>query len=1449
MNYRSITNLSSCKRGLISKFLATFLLSLSLLILISSNSKAQDPVEGCYIYGYYAELVSKFYFNNGAIDYSNTNMSSPVYQNLVGTYNADVTPGEKYEFNGVTGYYYGDFYDHMFTVYVDWNKDSYFTGTSEVILQTYTGWPDGKFSGTLTVPTWVSPGVYRMRLTTSEYYWDCSSYPGVCYGCGYMGYWCNAVDFKLTVKTGVDAAMIAITQPSAPFYSGTYNVAATMKSLGKKDITKATIYWWVNGVQQPTYNWTGTLTQNSTTTIPLGSYNFSYPPNGPFNPFAIDVQVFAPNGFNPDDDPSNDKISGSVAPIRDDAGAVAVVGPPDVFAPGPQTITITVKNYGARPLSSVTAIAVIDGTSISNTVTFNPPLYTGETRDVTIGTYNLPLKSPLLTYTFEAKTSRPNNATDENPSNDSYYTFKAPALTPGDYYISYTNPTDHFPSIDAACTYLKAAGIFKVDQRTEVNFWIRPGVYNSQLDLGGFSSVGCNINFQSTSGNAPDVVISASPSQSENYVWNLYNANSINFKNLTFTNSNNNQSNAGRIFNINNLQQVKFEKCVFNGVQAPYCFHHSNPAFDLITIKDINYFSFINNTVRFGSYGIYLTNNNVNPTVLITNNDFYSFYCGGIYAQSNNTQINSNKLSGNNAKFGIWVDGFKEIKGNEISGLDATGVIHNDLSGIRASNWNYETTVPIIANNNIMGATYVNGIYYEGVSSDISNNNISIMANGPYAGILLSRAGLAGYEVKLNKNDVTARNGYGLNLYSSYVKAFYNKFVSSNDNGTAYAGFYAQNSGGYVAENMIVGLKGNGIYLNGSEDMQLYYNSVNSRSTGTNNGALYLDKASNITMKRNLFNNMGTGNYCIIANNMSAGSFISDQNNFWPNSTVTGSYLARWNGVNKGNLADWQATTGGDANSASLNIPFVSDIDLHLTLFDEKITQKNPLFAQGTWQHNAFELVDWDGEDRTIYYFGVDHIIPKVTIIKQPESIEGCMGSTGNTLTVISEVSYGGRSLYQWYKDGEVIEGGNDAILYLPPLDYTNAGVYWCIVSGTGDAAPVPTDQVMVRVTENTKITRQPQTAYLNLGEVARFDFDAQISVSQEPQYQPTVQWYRGGIALKNNDRIAGANSSILSIRNIDAGDYGDDYYVVVKGLCGTVQSDNFGIALPPGINIVKGPDNTLTCPGQKDVQFSVEAVATGGGKELKYRWYKDGVMLRTSEKYSGVVTNTLTVYNIDANDVGNYECEITVLPTEAKKMAGPAALALLKPVSIKEIKPGIEVDIEKDKELRLEVVTEGDAPINYQWYKDGVEIPNATDAVYLVANAQDTDAGKYTCKVSNICNEVISNEISVTVTMQNILMGIEEDNINGFTLYTNNPNPFNSSTDISFYVPYTSNIKLSVTDVFGKEVVVLANGVFQNGLHSVKFDAQAHNLSSGIYYYTLTASSISITKQMVIIK
>jgi hypothetical protein len=89
-------------------------------------------------------------------------------------------------------------------------------------------------------------------------------------------------------------------------------------------------------------------------------------------------------------------------------------------------------------------------------------------------------------------------------------------------------------------------------------------------------------------------------------------------------------------------------------------------------------------------------------------------------------------------------------------------------------------------------------------------------------------------------------------------------------------------------------------------------------------------------------------------------------------------------------------------------------------------------------------------------------------------------------------------------------------------------------------------------------------------------------------------------------------------------------------------------------------------------------------------------------------------------------------------------------------------------------------------------------------------------------------------------------------TLRQNYPNPFNPSTNISFYLPSRSQVKLEIFDVRGARVRTLVDGVRDRGTHAALWngtnDAGAP-VASGVYYYRIEAGKETITKKLVVMR
>ncbi|MFH1009999.1 MAG: T9SS type A sorting domain-containing protein [bacterium] len=85
------------------------------------------------------------------------------------------------------------------------------------------------------------------------------------------------------------------------------------------------------------------------------------------------------------------------------------------------------------------------------------------------------------------------------------------------------------------------------------------------------------------------------------------------------------------------------------------------------------------------------------------------------------------------------------------------------------------------------------------------------------------------------------------------------------------------------------------------------------------------------------------------------------------------------------------------------------------------------------------------------------------------------------------------------------------------------------------------------------------------------------------------------------------------------------------------------------------------------------------------------------------------------------------------------------------------------------------------------------------------------------------------------------------YTLHQNWPNPFNPSTQISYDLPKMDHVMLTVYDLLGREVRMLANGANAAGNHTLVFDG--YSLPAGIYFYRLQVGSFAVAKKMVLLK
>ncbi len=325
---------------------------------------------------------------------------------------------------------------------------------------------------------------------------------------------------------------------------------------------------------------------------------------------------------------------------------------------------------------------------------------------------------------------------------------------------------------------------------------------------------------------------------------------------------------------------------------------------------------------------------------------------------------------------------------------------------------------------------------------------------------------------------------------------------------------------------------------------------------------------------------------------------------------------------------------------------------------------------------------------------------PTTAITTAPVAQNGCVGSN-----ITFTVAAAGENLsYQW-KKGVTPVGTNSPTLTLTNISGGDAGNYTVEVTGT--CGPMVTSNaVALSVVGSASISQQPVAQQICLGGPLT------LSVIGNGGNNTTYQWRKNG----NN---VGTSSATYTVPVATANDLGS-YDVVINGSCGNVTSNTVSVtAITPTVvnNIVT---NNALCNGE-DLTLSILA----NGQNLSYLWYQNGELL------IGETGEELTLINVDTSNIGIYSVDVAG-DCGTVTAAVIADLTITQPPVITGI--SLPLPVCPGSSIDYTVQTTGD-DLQFQWIKNGVPIPNATNPSYNEDAPINGDV--ISCAIWNSCDSI----------------------------------------------------------------------------------------------------------------
>ena len=398
------------------------------------------------------------------------------------------------------------------------------------------------------------------------------------------------------------------------------------------------------------------------------------------------------------------------------------------------------------------------------------------------------------------------------------------------------------------------------------------------------------------------------------------------------------------------------------------------------------------------------------------------------------------------------------------------------------------------------------------------------------------------------------------------------------------------------------------------------------------------------------------------------------------------------------------------------------------------LTLSNVPYSQNGYKYRC--AVDSDNGDLTYSSVAILTVKQSPTLDNNPTGFE-VWSNVDRTLSVSAT---GEELTYQWYFNGEAIEGATESTLSFDNIQFDKTGSYYCVITNPAGSVQSSTANVVVRhsATEDSITKKLEKVTTISGTGYARF-------VVETTAYNPTYKWYYGSgdtwteFEETSNILFIPAESK-YNRKNIKC---------EISNGGGSVSTQAVLVYSSTAIQITSQPQD-VSFKLNENASFNVTVSTSTGNAYYQWQYSAD------SNEWQNIENATESTYSfkmMDSKNRGYYRCEIDngggVLYSENAKIIFPEDVAITtQPTAITSAIIGAKAT--------FTVVVSGDYP-KYQWqvsydYGDTWEnIAGATNGTLGVDVVENIVDNSYRCLVWND-NNVDAPLESEMVWIENVI-------------------------------------------------------------------------------------------------